>query len=168
MNKKKKKKKVNEDVRRSQEIIDDMLSCGTCADAGSFKMPEPTGIDKIEFLMKTLPGINYIQNMFVDYIFSDGLTTGSIEQDRILNKFLFKKNIEGNTNLDVLRDIIGDAPFYGETGLRWYKGDIYKTKCGTYGALVAKEQGIIYPALYFCTDDGRKRYYPDASYRCKK
>ena len=158
MNKKKKKKKVNEDVRRSQEIIDDMLSCGSCADAGTFKVPEPTGIDRIEFLMKTLPGINYIQNMFVDYIFSDGLTTGSIEQDRILNKFLFKKNIEGNTNLDVLRDIIGDAPFYGETGLRWYKGDIYKTKCGTYGALVAKEQGIIFPALYFCTDDGREVY----------
>lgn len=151
--KKKKQKKINETVRQSQEIIDDMLSCGSCTDAGKFKVPEPTGIDKIEYLMKVLPGINYIQNMFVDYIFSDGLTTGSIEQDRILNAFLFKKNERGNTNLDTLRDIIGDAAFYGETGLRWYENDIYQVKCGTYGALVGKRDGIVFPALYFCTNN---------------
>lgn len=153
MSKKRRKKKVNETVRQSQEIMDDMLSCGACADAGHFKMPEPSGIEKIELLMQTLPGINYIQNMFVDYIFSDGLTTGSIEQDRILNNFLFKKNLVGNTNLDVLRDTIGGAAFYGETGLRWYKNDLYEVKCGTYGALVGKDNGIVFPALYFCTKD---------------
>ena len=151
--KRRKQKKINENVRQSQEIIEDMLTCGSCADAGTFKMPEPTGLEKIEYLMKVLPGINYIQNMFVDYIFSDGLTTGSIEQDRILNNFLFKKNMRGNTNLDVLRDVIGGAAFKGETGLRWYQGDLYEVKCGTYGALVAKDTGIVYPALYFCTKD---------------
>lgn len=151
--KRRKQKKINENVRQSQEIIEDMLTCGSCADAGTFRMPEPTGLEKIEYLMKVLPGINYIQNMFVDYIFSDGLTTGSIEQDRILNNFLFRKNMRGNTNLDVLRDVIGGAAFKGETGLRWYQGDLYEVKCGTYGALVAKDTGIVYPALYFCTKD---------------
>ena len=153
MSKKKKKRKVN--LSTNQEILDDYLSCGSCTDAGTFKVPEPTGIDKIEFLMKTLPGIGYIQNMFVDYIFSDGLTTGSVEQDKILNDFLFSKNLEGNTNLDVLRDVIGEAPFYGETGLRWYDGNIYRVKCGTYGALVGRKDGITFPALYFCSDDGK-------------
>ena len=123
--KRRKQKKINENVRQSQEIIEDMLTCGSCSDAGTFRMPEPTGLEKIEYLMKVLPGINYIQNMFVDYIFSDGLTTGSIEQDRILNNFLFRKNMRGNTNLDVLRDVIGGASFKGETGLRWYQGDLY-------------------------------------------
>ena len=151
--KRKKNKRIDETVRQSQEIMDDILSCGTCADAGHFKMPEPTGIDKIEYLMKVLPGINYIQNMFVDYIFSDGLTTGNIGQDRVLNQFLFKKNMRGDTNLDVLRDAIGGAAFYGETGLRWYRNDLYKVKCGTYGALVGKDNGIVFPALYFCTND---------------
>lgn len=157
MSKKKKKRQVNQSlpsVDKSQEILDDMLSCGTCTDAGTFKVPEKTGIDKIEFLMKTLPGINYIQNMFVDYIFSDGLTTGSVEQDRKLNEFLFRKNLEGNTNLDVLRDIIAEAPFYGETGLRWYEGNIYRVKCGSYGALVGKRDGILFPALYFVSENG--------------
>ena len=62
----KKQKKINESVRQSQEIMEDILSCGSCADAGTFKMPEPTGLEKIEYLMRVLPGINYIRNMFVD------------------------------------------------------------------------------------------------------
>lgn len=156
MSRKKKKKKVNKTdlaVRQSQEILDDMLSCGTCVDAGSFKMPEYKGMERIEFLMKVLPGINYIQAMFEDYIFSDGLTTGSTEQDKILNNFLFRKNLKGNTNLDTLRDVIGNAAFYGEDGLRWYEDNLYETKCGTYGALVGKKDGIKFPAMYFCTKD---------------
>lgn len=155
MSRKKRKKQVNETVRQSQEIIDDMLACGMCSDAGKFKMPERTGLDEIEHLCKVLPGIGYIENLLVDYIFSNGLTTGNIEQDVILKNFLFRKNIQGNTNYAVLRDVIGNSSLYGETGLRWYEGNIYMIDAGKYAALTTKKDGIEYPATFFCSSDGR-------------
>lgn len=138
-----------------QYVLNDMLECGNCADAGTFSLPKETGIDQIEHLCAVLPGIKYIENLLVDYIFSNGLTTGSIEQDRVLNDFLYRKNRQGNTNLAVLRDVIGNASLYGETGLRWYKNDIYMVKPGTYGALTDRDEGIEYPVVFFCADDGR-------------
>lgn len=138
-----------------QDVLSDMLECGSCADAGTFEVPKKTGIEQIEHLCKVLPGIKYIENLLVDYIFSNGLTTGNIEQDKKLNDFLFRNNKQGNTNLAVLRDVIGNASIYGETGLRWYKNDIYKVDPGTYGALTDREEGIEYPVIFFCSSDGR-------------
>lgn len=140
---------------RSIEILSDMLECGQCADIGSFKLPKETGLDRIEHLIKVLPGIGYIENLLVDYLFSNGLTTGDIEQDVKLKDFLFRVNKQGNTNYAVLRDVIGNASLYGETGLRWFDGDIYMTNVGTYGALIDKVDGIKYPVMFFCSNDGR-------------
>lgn len=153
---KKKKKKLN--VRKDdymQHVLDEMLECGQCADAGSFSLPKETGLDQIEHLIKTLPGILYIQNLLVDYLFSNGLTTGSIEQDRVLNDFLYRENMQGNTNLAVLRDAIGTAAVYGEAGLRWYKDNIYMVEPGKYGALIDTEDGVQYPVCYFSSEDLR-------------
>lgn len=138
-----------------QRILNDMLECGQCADAGTFTLPCKTGLDEIEHLIKVLPGITYIENLLVDYLFSDGLTTGSIEQDRILNDFLFRKNMRGDTNLTVLRDALGNSSLFGETGYRWYKGNTYLVDPGKYGALLAKQDGIEYPACFFCSEDLR-------------
>lgn len=154
---KKHKKKTEQALKHDPmvDVLDDMLKCGHCADAGTFRVPEEKGIDQIEHLCKVLPGIGYIENLLVDYLFSDGLTTGNITQDKILKDFLFSKNMEGNPHIDVLRDVLGNASLYGETGLRWYEGGIYLTKAGTYGALIDKKDGILYPALFFCSSDGR-------------
>lgn len=151
------KKKTKQALKRDPmaNVLDEMLECGQCADAGTFRVPEEAGIDQIEHLCQVLPGIGYIENLLVDYLFSNGLTTGNITQDKILNEFLFSKNMEGNPHIDVLRDVLGNASLYGETGLRWYKGGIYMTKAGTYGALIDKKDGIKYPALFFCSNDGR-------------
>ena len=138
-----------------QRILSDMLDCGQCADAGTFTLPSETGLDEVEHLIKVLPGITYIENLLVDYLFSDGLTTGSIEQDRILNEFLFRHNRQGTSNLAVLRDAIGNASLYGESGVRWYENDIYMLKAGKYGALLDREDGIEYPVCYFSAEDLR-------------
>lgn len=138
-----------------QHVLSDMLECGNCADAGTFNLPKETGIDQIDHLCEVLPGIKYIEDLLVDYIFSNGLTTGSIEQDRVLDDFLYRKNRQGNTNIAVLRDVIGNASLYGETGLRWYKNDVYMVKPGTYGALTDRMDGIEYPVVFFCAEDGR-------------
>lgn len=161
MSKKHKKKKLAVKHDPNVDVLDDMLKCGACADAGTFKVPHESGIDQIEHLCKVMPGIGYIENLLVDYLFSDGLTTGNIEQDRILNDFLFSINIEGNPNIDVIRDVLGNASLYGEAGLRWYQDNIYLVKAGKYGALVDKKDGIVYPALHFCTEDNRYLSYGD-------
>ena len=162
MSKKHKKKKLSVKPDPMVGILDEMLECSGCADAGDFKVPRhKPGIDQIDHLCEVLPGIGYIENLLVDYLFSDGLTTGNIEQDNRLNDFLFSINMEGNPNIDVIRDVLGNASLYGETGLRWYKGNIYIVKAGTYGALVASEDGIVYPALHFCSSDGRYISYGD-------
>lgn len=156
---KKTKKKQNMAVKHdiSQEILDDMLNCNShCEDLGKYDpRKDDTGLDEIEHLLDVLPGMGYIKKQFVDYMFSDGVTTGSIPQNRKLDAFLYRKNMQGNTNLAVLRDVVGNASVYGETGIRWYRDNIYEVKPGTYGALVRKENGIKYPAIYFCSDDGR-------------
>ena len=157
MSKKKKKKQrnpviVHESVEdMSQEIISDMLSCGQCADAGDFKIPKETGLAQVEHLIKVLPGIGYIENLLVDYLFSNGLTTGNIIQDQKLNNFLFSVNKRGDTNLAVLRDAIGNSTVYGEQGLRWYDGNLYRVSCGKYGALTDMDEGIEYPVTWFAS-----------------
>ena len=154
---KKHRKKTKQALKHDPmvDVLDEMLQCGQCADAGTFRVHEEKGIDQIDHLCQVLPGIGYIENLLVDYLFSNGLTTGNITQDKILNDFLFSKNMEGNPHIDVLRDVLGNASLYGETGLRWYEGSIYMTKAGTYGALIDKREGILYPALFFCSNDGR-------------
>lgn len=162
---KKKKKKLNScacsngtsarEDDQMQKILSDMLECGQCADAGTFSIPCHTGLDDIDHLIKVLPSITYIENLLVDYIFSDGLTTGSIEQDRKLNAFLYRQNMQGTSNLAVLRDAIGNASLYGETGVRWYEDNIYLLKAGKYGALLDREDGIEYPVCWFSAQDMR-------------
>ena len=155
MSKKTKKQLKTDD--RTQEILDNLLECNTkCADLGKYDpRKDDEGLNEIEHLLKVMPAMGYIKKQYVDYLFSNGVTTGSIPQNEILDTFLYRKNMQGNTNLTVLRDAIGNASVYGETGVRWYKGDIYEVKPGTYGALVRKENGIQYPAIFFCSDDGR-------------
>lgn len=140
-----------------EALLEEMLECNTeCADTGKYiPRRKNRGLLEIENLLKILPGMGYIEQQLVNYLFSDGVTTGSIPQNRKLDAFLYRKNMQGNTNLAVLRDVIGNASVYGETGIRWYQGNIYMVKPGTYGALVRKENGVTYPAIYFCSDDGR-------------
>lgn len=150
---KKKKKRYNP----AEELLDDMLDCNTkCADLGAYTpIRKRRGLAEIEHLLKVLPGMGYIESQLVDHLFSDGVTTGSIPQDKVLDEFLYRKNMQGNTNLAVLRNVVQNAAVYGETGLRWYEDNIYMVAPGTYGALTRKENGIKYPAVFFCSDDGR-------------
>lgn len=156
MSKRKKKRIVEKPDTIQEALLDEMLECNTeCENLGTYKpYKRRSGLTEIDNLLRILPGMGYIESQFIDHLFSDGVTTGSIDQDRTLNAFLYRKNMQGITNLAVLRDVIKNAAVYGETGLRWYRGDIYMVKPGTYGALVNKENGIEYPAIYFTSEDG--------------
>ena len=127
-----------------ERILDDFLECGTCTDLGRVKhydlgLSERRKIDK---MMAVLPGIMYIRNQMLNYIFSNGLTTGSINEDLVLNDFLFRKNSFDATNYSILREAIGWAAVDGESGIRFYENNLYLVRSGQYAIVYLDEDGV--------------------------
>lgn len=92
--------------------------------------------------MEILPGAEYVLTQTLNYIFSNGITTGSINEDVLLKDFLYRKNARENLNLAELRSSIGMAITHGASGIRWLDGNIYQYKWGTYRVLTYLEDGI--------------------------
>ena len=149
---------LNDDDRRTvDEILESMLNCSSCSDAGGLPKREwGRGLDKVDEYMKTLPGADYVLTQTLNYMFSNGLTTGSINADMTLNEFLYRKNAKQNTNKDELRNTIGMAITHGASGLRWLNGDIYQYKWGTYRVLTLKKNGLEIVLGYVIAKDGGK------------
>lgn len=142
-------------VTALDELLEDELACNTCSDIGGFyKRPVKSDHALIEYYLDNLPGIQFVRNQLVNYIFADGLVAGGVEENNKLDKFLFSHNQQSMTNYAVLRDTISLASVYGESGLRWYKGDVYSVKPGTYAPAVIRQDGIEQIICYFATKDG--------------
>lgn len=127
-----------------ERILDDFLECGTCTDLGTLKKYD-RGLsvrEKIDKMMQILPGIDYIRNQMLNYIFSNGLTSGSINDDVILNNFLYRKNDFDATNYAVLREAIGWAAIDGECGVRKYEGNLYLVRSGHYAIVYDDVDGV--------------------------
>lgn len=149
---------LNDEERRAiDEILENMLECNACADTSPLpKRKWGNGLEKVDEYMRVLPGADYVLTQTLNYIFSNGLTTGSIKEDEVLNKFLYSKNSQQNNNKDVLRDTIGMAIPYGACGLRWLDGNLYQYKWGTYRVLTLKRNGIERVLGYLIRKDGDK------------
>lgn len=132
----------DEDRRLLDEIVRDWATCNQVCDVAVPKKKRDYGLEKVDEYMRVLPGADYVLTQTLNYIFSNGLTTGSINEDVKLDDFLYRKNSEGTTNLHVLRDTIGMAITHGACGLRWINGDIYQYKWGTYRILTLLKNGI--------------------------
>ena len=149
---------LNDDERRQiDEILESMLECSECNDIG--KMPKRKwgdGLEKVDEYMRVLPGADYVLTQTLNYIFSNGLTTGSINDDEVLNKFLYKKNSEQTLNKDVLRNSVGMAITHGACGLRWLDGNLYQYKWGTYKVLTITRNGIKSVLGYLIKKDGSR------------
>ena len=147
---------LNDEERRAiDEILESMLECNSCNDIGS--MPRRKwgdGLEKVDEYMRVLPGADYVLAQTLNYIFSNGLTTGSIKQDEVLDEFLYRKNNKQTTNKDELRNAIGMATTHGASGLRWLNGDIYQYGWGTYRVLTIKRNGIQQVLGYLIKKDG--------------
>ena len=149
---------LNDEERRAiDEILESMLECNSCNDLGATpKRRWADGLEKVDEYMQVLPGADYVLTQTLNYIFSNGLTTGSIRSDEALNKFLYRKNSKQTTNKDVLKNAIGMAITHGACGLRWFKGDIYQYKWGTYRILTIKRDGIQSVLGYLIQKDGER------------
>lgn len=145
----------DEDRRVLDEIVENWAKCNQVCDVAVPKKKHEYGLEKVDEYMRVLPGADYVLTQTLNYIFSNGVTTGSIVDDKKLDAFLYKKNLEGTTNLHVLRDTIGMAITHGACGMRWLNGDVYQYKWGTYRILTLMKNGIQTVVGFLISKDGK-------------
>lgn len=138
-----------------QVILDDILACGGCCDIGGLKKNRLTGLERIEYLKKNLPLLDYVLNQTVYYIFSNGLTTGDTESSNRLKAWLDQKNINGDPNLLTLKAGIKSALVDGCCGLRVYENNLYKIERGYYATLTQRIDGIEQVVGFLIRSDGK-------------
>lgn len=145
------------DDKTVEKILEEWVKCNSVCDlARPHKIETMSGIAKVDYYMKILPGANYVRQQILNYIFSNGITTGSINEDEILEEFLYSTNRHGATNYSVLRNVIGTSISHGSAGLRWYENDIYKYEPGTYSALTHTVNGIEETVAFVVSEKGEK------------
>ena len=149
---------LNDEERRAiDEILENMLECNACTDVSPLpKRRWGDGLEKVDEYMRVLPGADYVLTQTLNYMFSNGLTTGSIKDDEKLDAFLYRKNSKQTLNKDELRNAIGMAVTHGASGLRWLNGNIYQYKWGTYRILTLKKNGIETVLGYLIKKDGSR------------
>lgn len=137
------------------DVLDDMNNCvSPCADIPQTCAPKEMIVD-IDWLVDNLPGMNYVKNRALNYIFSNGLAAGGESDDAKLNAWLYEtKNEMGSSNYLALREAIGYAIVYGESGLRMYNGHLYPYQKGHFGILYEKIDGITRIVAYYIREDG--------------
>lgn len=139
----------------TKELFVDMLECSECADIGTFKIKKRTGKNKIKYMLHTLPGITYIRDQMINFMFSNNLTTGNSEFEPQFKKFLYRKNLKNTTNYDEIKSSIATASIYGECGLRWYEGNLYHLEFNTYAPLTYTADGVERVLGYVTRKDGK-------------
>lgn len=143
--------------RKFEEIIlDDMNNCVfPCVDIPSECATENGKVVTIDWLVAHLPGMNYVKNRALNYIFSNGLSAGGEDDDEKLKHWLYEQRNEmGSSNYLALREAIGNAIVYGECGLRMYGGNLYPYEKDHFGILYEKEGGVTRIVGYFVREDG--------------
>ena len=118
-------------------LLDQMLECNVACGGGFKPKKHLYEEDAIDWLYRNLPAIRYALNQIVEFIFSNGLTTGDEATDEKLDAFLYATNINGATNLSVLREAIEKSLVYGKNGLRWLgeRDGIINVYAKNYGSL---------------------------------
>lgn len=124
--------------KQALEALKDMLQCNAeCG--GNFETKQFSyEEDLIEYLYKNLPTAPYVLDRIVNFIFSNGLTTGDEDEDEKLDAFLYAKNAKGATNYSVLREAVKNALIYGKSGIRWLSEEagILSVNSKNYASLV--------------------------------
>lgn len=140
------------------EVLDDMNNCvSPCTDIPQTCPPNGGQVVNISWLVENLPGMNYIKNRALNYIFSNGMTAGGKDDDERLDRWLYdQSNDVGSANYLVLREAIGYAIMFGECGLRLYNGNLYKYEKGHFGILYEKAEGVQHIVGYFVDEEGKE------------
>lgn len=143
----------------NHEVLEDMLACPTTGcDLGKSEIIREMEDDDVEELLNDLPGVDYVLDRLINYLFSNGLTTGDAKKDEeVLDPWLFEeKNKLGAVNYEVLKEVIRQAASLGECGLRLFDGNLYAYHKGTYGIILNRHDGIDEVVGYFIREDGKR------------
>lgn len=107
-------------VDNALRVLNDMLACGACSDLGENPITLRVNCDDyLEWQYENMPAIRYVTARINDYIFSNGFTTGDEEKDIALDRWMYKANIQGTTNYNVLRSATQELMVFGHSGIRW-------------------------------------------------
>lgn len=138
-------------------ILEDSLSCSTCTDIGRFpRFDKLSDQQKLDYFTKNLPGLDYVKGQIINYMFSNGLASGSVEGDAKLNEWIYDTNGIGATNYLTLQTAIGNAIVYGENGL-WMRPDgLRSVEKGYYATLLAQNDGLYTILGYVVRKNGEK------------
>lgn len=126
------------------KILNEMLECNASC-AGDFSPMSGNCLyeeDMLAWMYKNLPTLPYVISQIVDFIFSNGLTTGDETQDEKLDAFMFTRNINGVMHHTIVREGLKQALIYGKHGLRWLGRDagLISFDSKRYGALLEKNE----------------------------
>lgn len=105
---------------QAEIILDNLLQCNTACKSGFTLVDNKTQAEEIEWLIANLPTLPYVMDSYLNFVFSNKLTTGSEELDNtVLNPFLYRTNAKGVTNYSVIREAVKNMILYGKCGIRW-------------------------------------------------
>lgn len=138
------------------KILEDMTEC-SCQDIGRLpNFDKLSDSRKLDYFTKNLPGLDYVKGQIINYMFSNGLATGSVEGDAKLSDWIYSTNGIGATNYLTLQSAIGNAIVYGENGI-WLRPDgLRSVEKGYYATLLSQENGLYTILGYVVRDNGEK------------
>lgn len=146
---------MNENNEYLQEVLLDINNCqSTCSDIAHV-CADKQELHDVDWLVQNIPSMNYTRERLLNYLFSNGMTSGSDEDNLKLDKWLYEStNKTGSTNYSVLREAIGQAVIYGECGLRMFEGNLYAYRTGHFGILYTIADGVQEVMAYYIRKDG--------------
>lgn len=104
----------------AEKVMEAMLNCNSDCINGFVKTDFKNQFDEIDWMIDNLPTLPYVIGKVIDFIFSNGITTGDENLDKdVLMPFLYRHNAQGVTNYSVLQNAIMQSLLYGKCGIRW-------------------------------------------------
>lgn len=104
----------------AEKVMEALLNCNSECINGFVKTNFKNQFDEIDWMIDNLPTLPYVIGKVIDFIFSNGITTGDENLDKdVLMPFLYKHNAQGVTNYSVLQNAIMQSLLYGKCGIRW-------------------------------------------------
>mgnify|MGYP004453433135 FL=1 len=104
----------------AEKVMEAMLNCNSDCINGFVKTNFKNQFDEINWMIDNLPTLPYVIGKVIDFIFSNGITTGDENLDKdVLMPFLYRQNAQGVTNYSVLQNAIMQSLLYGKCGIRW-------------------------------------------------
>lgn len=108
----------------AEKVMEAMLNCNSDCINGFIKTNFKNQFDEIDWMIDNLPTLPYVIGKVIDFIFSNGITTGDENLDKnVLMPFLYRHNVQGVTNYSVLQNAIMQSLLYGKCGIRWLDED---------------------------------------------